>query len=118
MSALGGATTVSGLARPESAFAADAPQTPDQIAAAIQRMLASAPKDFAPDFVRNAVPPFFLTSFHVGERPVLPTPVKGVTVSIQGLEKRGENNRRRRICFSAMTRTSMLYAANVKTRAT
>ena len=146
LGALGGAAGVSGLATPDSAFAAaaaGAAQAPDQIAATIQRMLASIPKDFEPDYVRNAVLPFFLTSFYVGERPVLPmidvnftkenalpfdfwgliykdwqpTPEEGVTVFLQGLEKRGENNLRKRIYFSAMTPDlyAPMYAAKVKT---
>jgi hypothetical protein len=73
--------------------------------------------------------PFFLTSLYEGERPVLPmidvnfskenalpfdlwgliyegwkpTPADGVTVFLQGLEERGDNNLRKRIYFSAVT---------------
>ena len=73
--------------------------------------------------------PFFLSTIYQGERPTLPmidvpltkenalpfdlwgliykdwkpTPEEGVTVFLQGLENRGDNNLRKRIYFSAMT---------------
>ena len=79
--------------------------------------------------MENAVVPFFLTSIYEGERPALPmidvtltkenalphdlwgliyqdwkpTPEEGVTVFLQGLEKRGDNNLRKRIYMSAVT---------------
>ena len=102
---------------------------PDAIAAALARFRASIPANFDRDYVQNVAVPFFLTSFYEGERPVLPmidlnfskenalpfdlwgliynswepTPAEGVTVFLQGLEKRGDNNLRRRIYFSAVT---------------
>ena len=110
---------------------ADTAQTPihDQILTAIQRFRETIPANFDRDYVENAVAPFFLTSLFEGERPVLPmidvnfskqnalpfdlwgliyqdwrpTPKEGVTVFLQGLEKRGEHNLRKRIYFSAVT---------------
>jgi cytochrome P450 len=102
---------------------------PDQILKAVQRFRETIPANFDRDYVENAVIPFFLTSFYEGERPMLPTidvnfskenalpfdlwgliyhdwrptPEDGVTVFLQGLEKRGDNNLRKRIYFSAMT---------------
>jgi hypothetical protein len=141
--ALGGAATADVLTNPGAALAqADTGQLPDQVAGAIQHVLASIPKDFEPEYVRHTVLPFFLTSFYVGERPVLPmidvtltkenalpidfwgliyrdwrpAPDEGVTVFLQGLEKRGENNLRKRIYFAAMTPDlyEPMYAAKVK----
>ena len=102
---------------------------PDQIAAALARFREAIPANFDPAYVENAVVPFFLTSFYEGERPLLPmidlnfskenalpfdlwgliykewkpTPEEGVTVFLQGLENRGDNNLRKRIYFSAVT---------------
>lgn len=102
---------------------------PEKILAAIQRFRSTIPPNFERDYVENAVIPFFLTSFYEGERPMLPlidtnfskenalpfdlwgliyhdwrpTPEAGVTVFLQGLEKRGDNNLRKRIYFSAVT---------------
>ena len=102
---------------------------PDQIAAALARFREAIPANFDPTYVENAVVPFFLTSFYEGERPLLPiidlnfskenalpfdlwgliykewkpTPEEGVTVFLQGLENRGDNNLRKRIYFSAVT---------------
>ncbi len=86
-------------------------------------------KDFDADYVDNAIVPFFLNSVFDGQRPVLPmidvaltkenalpydlwgllskswkpAPEDGVTVFLQGLEKRGPDNRRKRIYMSAVT---------------
>jgi outer membrane murein-binding lipoprotein Lpp len=102
--------------------------SPD-LAAALDRFRASIPAHFDRAYVENAVVPFFLTSIYEGERPALPmidvaltkenalprdlmgliyrdwkpTPEEGVTVFLQGLEKRGENNLRKRIYMSAVT---------------
>jgi hypothetical protein len=102
--------------------------SPD-LALALARFRASIPADFDQTYVENAVVPFFLTSVYEGERPVLPmidvtlskenalphdmwglifpgwkpTPEEGVTVFLQGLEKRGDNNLRKRIYMSAVT---------------
>jgi hypothetical protein len=101
----------------------------DKIAAALARFRATIPANFDSTYVENAVVPFFLTSLYEGERPLLPmidlnlskenalpydlwgllykdwkpTPKDGVTVFLQGLEKRGDNNLRKRIYFSAVT---------------
>ena len=102
---------------------------PDQILTAIQRFRETIPANFDQEYVEKVVRPFFLTSFYEGERPMLPmidvtfskenalpydlwglitrdwrpTPEDGVTVFLQGLEKRGPNNLRKRIYFSGVT---------------
>ena len=84
---------------------------------------------FDADYVDNVVLPSFLNSIFDGERPVLPmidvaltkenalpfdmwgllsmswkpAPEDGVTVFLQGLDKRGPDNRRKRIYMSAVT---------------
>jgi hypothetical protein len=99
------------------------------VATALARFRASIPAHFDRTYVENAVIPFFLTSIYEGERPALPmidvaftkenalphdlwgliyqgwkpTPEEGVTVFLQGLEKRGDNNLRKRIYMSAVT---------------
>ena len=96
---------------------------------AFERFRATIPANFDRDYVEKVVIPFFLTSFYEGERPMLPmidvnfskenalpydlwglitrdwrpTPEEGVTVFLQGLEKRGDNNLRKRIYFSGVT---------------
>jgi cytochrome P450 len=102
---------------------------PDALATALARFRASIPTNFDRAYVKNVVVPFFLTSFYQGDRPVLPmidvnfskegalpfdlwgliyegwkpTPEDGVTVFLQGLEQRGDNNLRKRIYFAAVT---------------
>jgi hypothetical protein len=102
---------------------------PEDIGSALARFRKSIPSNFDRDYVEHVVVPFFLTSVYVGERPSLPmidvslskenalpydlwgliykdwkpTPEEGVTVFLQGLEKRGEHNLRKRIYFSALT---------------
>ncbi len=104
-------------------------QLPNEIVTAIERFRATIPANFDQDYVEKAVIPFFLTSFYEGERPLLPmidvnltkenalpfdlwgliyrdwrpTPQDGVTVFLQGLDNRGDNNLRKRIYFSAVT---------------
>jgi hypothetical protein len=104
-------------------------QLPRQIQTAFERFRATIPANFDPEYVEKVVVPFFLTSVYEGERPMLPmidvtfskenalpydlwglitrdwrpTPEEGVTVFLQGLEKRGDNNLRKRIYFSAVT---------------
>src|SRR5208282_2297518 len=121
------AATVAGVAR-ASAATAHAP-LPEQILTAVERFRATIPANFDPEYVEKAIIPFFLTSFYEGERPMLPmidvsftkenalpydlwgliyhdwrpTPEEGVTVFLQGLEKRGDNNLRKRIYFSGVT---------------
>jgi hypothetical protein len=110
---------------------ADTPlsSVPDQILTAFQRFRETIPANFDHEYVEKVVRPFFLTSFYEGERPMLPlidvtfskenalpydlwglitrdwrpTPEDGVTVFLQGLEKRGPNNLRKRIYFSGVT---------------
>jgi len=126
---------------PQSA-AAQSP-FPEQFETAIARFRSIIPANFEPDYVEKAVIPFFLTSVYNGERPMLPmidvnftkegalpydlwgliyhdwrpTPEAGVTVFLQGLEKRGENNLRKRIYFSAVTPDlyKPMYGAKVTT---
>ena len=94
-------------------------QAPD-LSAALQRFRATIPSHFDREYVNNAVVPFFLGSIFAGERPILPmidlpltkqdaipwdfwgmlyedwkpTPSDGVTVFLEGLENRGDNNLR------------------------
>ena len=103
------------------------PQLPEHLASALARFRAAIPPNFDPDYIEHVLVPFFLTSVYDGERPMLPlidvnfskenalpfdlwgliyrnwqpTPENGVTVFLQGLEKRGDNNLRKRIYFSA-----------------
>ena len=107
----------------------EAAEVPPEIVAAVERFRREIPKNFNRDYVEHAVIPFFLTSLYEGERPNLPmidvsfskenalpfdlwgliyeswkpTPSEGVTVFLQGLEERGDNNLRKRIYFSALT---------------
>lgn len=86
-------------------------------------------QDFDPAYIENVILPFFLVSVYQGERAMLPmidetltkenalptylwgliskswrpAPEKGVTVFLQGLDKRGPDNRRKRIYMSAVT---------------
>ena len=124
----GASTAMMAGLEPASADTAQ-PPLPEQILTAVERFRATIPANFDPDYVEKAVIPFFLTSFYEGERPMLPmidvnfskenalpydlwgliyhdwrpTPEEGVTVFLQGLEKRGDNNLRKRIYFSAVT---------------
>src|ERR1700756_498017 len=126
----GAAASAAGVLPGASAAAntAASPTSPD-LAMALARFRASIPAHFDRTYVENAVVPFFLTSIYEGERPALPmidvtltkenalphdlwgliyeiwkpTPEEGVTVFLQGLEERGENNLRKRIYMSAVT---------------
>ena len=128
--ALGGAASSAVVGGIEQVFAQAAQSPlPDQILAAVRRFRETIPANFDRDYVEKAVISFFLTSVYEGERPMLPTidvnfskenalpydlwglitrdwrptPADGVTVFLQGLEKRGPNNLRKRIYFSAVT---------------
>jgi hypothetical protein len=95
------------------------------------------PPTFDPDYVEGAVVPYLLSSQYIGERPALPLidvalskenaapphfwgmlyegwapnpEEEGVTVFIQGYEKRGPDNQRKKIYLSATTPD--LYAAS------
>jgi cytochrome P450 len=98
-------------------------------AAALAQFRKTIPANFDRTYVENVIVPFFMTSLYEGERPLLPmidlnftkemalpyhlwgmlyedwkpAPDEGVTVFLQGLEKRGDNNLRKRIYFSAVT---------------
>jgi hypothetical protein len=104
------------------------PLTPGDLASAAGRIREQF-KDFAPVYVENVIIPYFLVSVFDGERSFLPmidvslskenalpndlwgllseswkpAPEDGVTVFLQGLEKRGPDNRRKRIYMSAVT---------------
>jgi hypothetical protein len=110
---------------------ANTPQSaiPQQIQTAIERFRETIPPNFDHDYVEKAVIPFFLTSFYEDQKPMLPmigvnfskenalpydlwglitrdwrpSPEQGVTVFLQGLEKRGPANLRKRIYFSGVT---------------
>ncbi len=127
---LGGGVSTAIAADAESAYgeAAQAP-FPRQVLNAIQNFRKTIPANFDRDYIEHVLVPFFLTSFYEAERPMLPmigvnfskenalpfdlwgliyhdwrpTPEDGVTVFLQGLEKRGDNNLRKRIYFSAVT---------------
>jgi hypothetical protein len=101
----------------------------DDVSTALAQFRNSIPRNFDPTYIEHAVMPFFLESLYQGERPVLPMidtpltkenalpsdlcgliykdwkpiPFEGATVFLQGLEKRGDSNLRKRIYFSAMT---------------
>ncbi|WP_319428785.1 hypothetical protein [Mycobacterium sp. RTGN5] len=96
---------------------------------AVAKLRAKYLADFEPDYVDNAIVPFLMNRVTEGGRPVLPmidvaltkenalpqdlwgllsktwrpNPEEGVTVFLQGLEKRGPDNRRKRIYMSAVT---------------
>src|SRR5580692_4334375 len=127
---LGSSASASMVTSIEQAHADTPPSSlPDQILSAFQRFRETIPANFDQEYVEKVVRPFFLTSFYEGERPMLPlidvtfskenalpydlwglitrdwrpSPEDGVTVFLQGLEKRGPNNLRKRIYFSGMT---------------
>jgi hypothetical protein len=124
-----------------STRASAAPQAPD-LAAALAKFRAAIPSHFDRAYVENAVVPFFLSSVFAGERPILPmidlpltkqdaipydfwgmlyddwkpNPSEGVTVFLEGLEKRGDNNLRKRIYFTGVTPD--LYAPKYQAKVT
>jgi hypothetical protein len=126
---LGGASSDLVISGDQALADAPASELPQQIQAAIERFRATIPPNFDHDYVEKAVIPFFLTSIYGDQRPMLPmigadfskenalpydlwglitrdwrpTPEDGVTVFLQGLEKRGPNNLRKRIYFSGVT---------------
>src|ERR1700739_1165078 len=127
---LGGGATSEIAAGVDRAFA-DAPQSelPRQMLHAFARFRETIPPNFDREYVEKAVIPFFLTSVYEDQRPMLPmigvefskenalpydlwglitrdwrpTPEEGGTVFLQGLEKRGPDNLRKRIFFSGVT---------------
>ncbi len=123
---LGGGAASEMAAGVDRAFA-DTPQSelPPQMLDAVRRFRETIPPNFDRDYVEKAVIPFFLTSFYEDQRPMLPmvgvnfskenalpydlwglitrdwrpTPEDGVTVFLQGLEKRGPDNLRKTDLF-------------------
>jgi hypothetical protein len=105
------------------------PLAPADIQSAVARLRKQFLGEFDPAYVENVIVPHFLVSIYDGERPSLPmigveltkenaipyelwgllsetwkpAPEKGVTVFLQGLEKRGPDNRRKRIYMTAVT---------------
>ncbi|MDH7798852.1 MULTISPECIES: hypothetical protein [unclassified Beijerinckia] len=129
----GSAVAVSGLsvksAFSQSTSTERTPLTITELEASAAQLRARFSQTFDPTYVENAILPFFLVSVYQGEKPMLPmidkalskenalptylwgliskswrpAPETGVTVFLQGLEKRGPDNRRKRIYMSALT---------------
>ncbi len=121
-----GSAALAAAGLPSAASAA--PQSPD-LSAALAKFRASIPAHFDREYVENVVVPFYLSSIYAGERPILPMfdlpltkqdalpydlwgliyedwkpdPAAGVTVFLEGLENRGDDNLRKRIYFSGVT---------------
>jgi len=130
---VGGSAAAAGAAiRPagsQSPPAAGQPLAPTDIEAAVARLRKQFRAQFDPAYVENVIVPYFLVSTYQGERLSLPmidvkftkenalpydlwgllsetwkpAPEHGVTVFLQGLEKRGPDNRRKRIYMTALT---------------
>jgi cytochrome P450 len=105
------------------------PLAPTDLMSEIARLRRQYLGEFDPAYVENVIVPHFLVSTYQGERASLPmidvkltkenalpydlwgliseswkpSPENGVTVFLQGLEKRGPDNRRKRIYMSAVT---------------
>jgi hypothetical protein len=114
---------------PPTSPPSDQPLPPEDLDGAVAKVRAQYVAQFDADYVDNVVLPSFLNSVFDGERPVLPmidvaltkenalpydmwgllsmswkpAPDDGVTVFLQGLDKRGPDNRRKRIYMSAVT---------------
>jgi cytochrome P450 len=129
----GSAATAVGLtSRPafsQSPPAAGQPLAPSDVPSAVARLRRQFLAEFDPAYVENVIVPHFLISTYVGERLFLPmidvkftkenalpydlwgllsdgwspAPQDGVTVFLQGLEKRGPENLRKRIYMTALT---------------
>jgi cytochrome P450 len=127
----GGAVVGLGIppAAAQSPPAPGQPLAPSDIAAAVARLRKQFLAEFDPAYVENVIVPHFLVSIYQGEPLLLPmigtdftkenalpydlwgllsetwkpAPQDGVTVFLQGLEKRGPDNRRKRIYMSAVT---------------
>ena len=106
-----------------------APLSAGELDTAVARLRSRFLKEFDPAYVENVILPHFLVATYEGERLSLPmidvkftkenalpydlwgmlsetwqpNPEGGVTVFLQGLEKRGPDNRRKRIYMSAVT---------------
>src|SRR5262245_1678068 len=105
------------------------PLSPSELEAAVARLRKQFLAEFDPAYVEHVIVPWFLNTIYRGERLFLPlidvkftkenalpydlwgllsetwkpAPQDGVTVFLQGLEKRGPDNRRKRIYMSALT---------------
>jgi hypothetical protein len=105
------------------------PLAPTDLMSTVARLRGQFLSEFNPAYVENVIVPHFLVSVYQGERATLamidvkltkenalpfdlwglisetwkPSPENGVTVFLQGLEKRGPDNRRKRIYMSAVT---------------
>jgi hypothetical protein len=105
------------------------PLSPSELEAAVARLRKQFLAEFDPAYVEHVIVPWFLNTIYEGERLFLPmidvkftkenalpydlwgllsetwkpAPQDGVTVFLQGLEKRGPDNRRKRIYMSALT---------------
>jgi cytochrome P450 len=105
------------------------PLAPSDIESAVVRLRKQFLAEFDPAYVENVIVPHFLVSVYDGEQPFLPmigeeltkenalpydlwgllsetwkpAPEDGVTVFLQGLDKRGPDNRRKRIYMTALT---------------
>lgn len=130
---MGGAAAAAGLvaepALTQSPPAAGQPIAPGDLESTVARLRKQFLAEFDPAYVENVIVPHFLVSTYDGERlwlPMInveftkenalpydlwgllsetwqPAPEEGVTVFLQGLEKRGPNNRRKRIYMTALT---------------
>jgi cytochrome P450 len=106
-----------------------APLSAKDLDQAVARLRSRFAKEFDPAYIENVILPHFLVATYEGERLALPmidveftkenalpydlwgmlsetwrpAPQEGVTVFLQGLEKRGPDNRRKRIYMSAVT---------------
>lgn len=113
----------------QSPPAAGQPLAPSDIQSAVARLRKQFLAEFDPAYVEHVIVPHFLVSTYQGERLQLPmigveftkeealpydlwgllseswkpAPQDGVTVFLQGLEKRGPDNRRKRIYMTALT---------------
>ncbi|MBV8661742.1 MAG: hypothetical protein JO107_01440, partial [Hyphomicrobiales bacterium] len=122
---VGAAAVAAGTLSNPAKAAAD----PPDLAAALAKFRASIPRHFDRDYVEHVVVPFYLSNIYAGERPTLPMidlpltkqdalpfdlwgliyeswkpdPAEGVTVFLEGLENRGDNNLRKRIYFSGVS---------------
>lgn len=105
------------------------PLAPADIESAVEKLRKQFRAEFDAAYVENVIVPHFLVSVYDGERPILPMigveltkenalpydlwgllsetwkpdPEQGVTLFLQGLEKRGPQNERKRIYMSALT---------------
>jgi cytochrome P450 len=117
------------IAIAQSPPATGQPLAPTELQSTVARLRAQFLKDFDAAYVENVIVPWFLVSTYKGERLSLPMidvtftkenalprdlwgllseswkidPEDGVTVFLQALEKRGPDNRRKRIYMSAVT---------------